>query len=68
MKANKRMLYYFHVYFFHPIAGFENPAYELKEIEKENVETVDITVNASSEKICQKETYIVSDNVGDVHL
>lgn len=49
-------------------AGFENPAYELKEIEKDNVETVDITVNASPEKICQKETYIVSDNVGDVHL
>lgn len=42
---------------FNSIAGFSNPAYELKEIEKENLETVDITLNASPEKICQKDTY-----------
>lgn len=48
-------------------AGFANPAYELKEIEKENLDTVDITLNASP-KNCKKGTYLSGDNVSDFHL
>lgn len=48
--------------------GFANPVYELEDIETEDLETVDITEDASPEKICQKHTNMVSNNVGDVHL
>lgn len=53
---------------FHLITGFANPVYELEDIETEDLETVDITEDASPEKICQKHTNMVSNNVGDVHL
>lgn len=47
---------------------FAHPAYEFMEIKKENEETVDITFNASPEKICQKDTYFAGDKASDFHL
>lgn len=53
---------------FNSIAEFAHPAYEFMEIKKENEETVDITFNASPEKICQKDTYFAGDKASDFHL
>uniref|UniRef100_A0A8W8N419 Ammonium transporter AmtB-like domain-containing protein n=1 Tax=Magallana gigas TaxID=29159 RepID=A0A8W8N419_MAGGI len=47
---------------------FAHPAHEFMEIKKENEETVDITFNASPEKICQKDTYFAGDKASDFHL
>lgn len=53
---------------FQSIAEFAHPANEFMEIKKENEETVDITFNASPEKICQKDTYFAGDKASDFHL
>lgn len=61
-------IYFSVLLLFNSIAGFAHPAYELVEIEKENEETVDITFNASPQKICQKDTYFAGDKASDLHL
>lgn len=50
---------------FHLITGFANPVYELEDIETEDLETVDITVDG--EDLPKAHKY-GQHSVGDVHL